>query len=414
MAWIDGVATTAARWPLGQRCARATWRFLAVAAAAAVAARARVRPPQRRHVSVARGAALVAIVVLGHAAAAAGGHGVIDGESVGPVRSSGRAAARGGGRRQARREEAVAGLRDRGVKRLDLVVLRTAAPAATEVATALRRRWPGVLVLGPAGSAVAARRLADLGSVAVPAEGSVIDVGGLRLTVDGSERAARCRRRAPSSAGLGEERHRCPADSFPTMIASAPPPLPRVELALTLGDRTFDLRWRALVGGDRRPRFGRESEVLATVRAAGQAGADIAVTSLPPRLVGPATRAGGLPVAARVSSLEAVEAASEAGAALVLVPADLVDAVADTGTTMALLVEDVGEIDRADLIGDRPVPLAVDTSATANPEEALAIESVAVPWGCRLLCTTNVRRTRRVVETVAALLAAQRRQDDRQ
>ena len=199
------------------------------------------------------------------------------------------------------------------------------------------------------------------------------------------------------------------------MIASAPPPLPRVELALTLGDRTFDLRWRALVGAViAAPRFGRESEVLAMVRAAGQAGADIAVTSLPPRLVGPATRAGGLPVAARVSSLEAVEAASEAGAALVLVPADLVDAVADTGTTMALLVEDVGEIDRArTLIGDRPVPLAVDTSATANPEEALAIESVAVPWGCRLLCTTNVRRTRRVVETVAALLAAQRGQDDR-
>jgi len=115
------------------------------------------------------------------------------------------------------------------------------------------------------------------------------------------------------------------------MIASAPPPLPRVELALTLGDRTFDLRWRALVGAViAAPRFGRESEVLAMVRAAGQAGADIAVTSLPPRLVGPATRAGGLPVAARASSLEAVEAASEAGATLVLVPADLVDAVADT------------------------------------------------------------------------------------
>jgi len=43
----------------------------------------------------------------------------------------------------------------------------------------------------------------------------------------------------------------------------------------------------------------------------------------------------------------------------------------------------------------------------------LAIESVAVPWGCRLLCTTDVRRTRRVVETVAALLAAQRGQAHR-
>jgi hypothetical protein len=200
------------------------------------------------------------------------------------------------------------------------------------------------------------------------------------------------------------------------MTASAPPPLPRIELVLTLGDKTFDLRWRALVGAVvAAPRFGRESEVLATVRAAGNVGADIAVTSLPPRLVGPATRAGGLPVAARVSSLEAVRAASEAGAALVLVPADLVGEVADGGTTVALLVDDVGDIDRArTVIGDRPVPLAVDTSAAATPEEALAIESVAVPWGCRLLCTTDVRRTRRVVETVAALLAAQHGQDDRQ
>jgi hypothetical protein len=98
-----------------------------------------------------------------------------------------------------------------------------------------------------------------------------------------------------------------------------------------------------------------------------------------------------------------------------LAPADLVDGGAGARTAVALLVEDVGEIDRArTVIGDRPVPLAVDTSATATPEEALAIESVAVPWGCRLLCTTDVRRTRRVVETVAALLAAQRGQDDRQ
>jgi hypothetical protein len=58
--------------------------------------------------------------------------------------------------------------------------------------------------------------------------------------------------------------------------------------------------------------------------------------------------------------------------------------------------------------------LAIDTSAIATREEALAIESVAVPWGCRLLCTTDVRRTRRVVETIAALLAAQRGRADRQ
>jgi hypothetical protein len=198
------------------------------------------------------------------------------------------------------------------------------------------------------------------------------------------------------------------------MIASALPPVPRVDLVLTLGDKTFDLRWWSLVGAViAAPRFGRESEVLAAVRAAGQAGADVAVTSLPPRLIGPAARSGVMPVAARVSSLDAAEAASMAGAALVLVRADLVGAVADAGTMVALLVDDLGDLERArSVVRDRSVPLAIDTSATATREEALAIESVAIPWGCRLLCTTDVRRTRRVVETVAALLAAQRGRED--
>jgi hypothetical protein len=202
----------------------------------------------------------------------------------------------------------------------------------------------------------------------------------------------------------------CPADSFPTVIESAPPPVPHIDLALTFGGTTFDLRWRALVGAViAAPRFGGESEVLAAVRAAGQAGADLAVTSLPPRLVGPATRAGAVPIAAKVSSLEAVEVAAEVGAALVLVPVDLVGAANAAGATVAVLIDDVGDIARAgSVIRDRPVPLAIDTSAIPTREEALAVESVAVPLGCRLLCTSDVRRTRRVVETVAALLAAQR------
>jgi hypothetical protein len=198
------------------------------------------------------------------------------------------------------------------------------------------------------------------------------------------------------------------------MIESALPPLPQVELALTLAGTAFDLRWRALVGAVvAPPRYGRENEVLAAVRAAGQAGADVAVTSLPPRLVGPTIRAGGVPVAARVSSLDAAEAAAEVGAALVLAPAELMEAAADAGLPVALLVDDLADIDRArSRVGARPVPLAIDTSAIAAREEALAVESVAVPLGCRLLCTNDVRRTRRVVEAVAALLAAQRRTVD--
>jgi hypothetical protein len=198
------------------------------------------------------------------------------------------------------------------------------------------------------------------------------------------------------------------------MIESALPQMPHVDLALTLGDATFDLRWRALVGAViAAPRFGRESEVLATVRAAGQAGADVAVTSLPPRLVGPATRVGAVPIAAKASSLDGVKAASAVGAALVLVPIDLVGPATDSGATVALLVDDLGNIDRArSMVGNRRLPLAIDTSALSTREEALAVESVAVPLGCRLICTNDVRRTRRVVETVSALLAAQRRQAD--
>jgi competence protein ComEC len=197
--WIDGVATAAARWPLGQ-LRPGHVALLAVAAAAAVAgARARPDPegdgeppsgpPQRRQASVTRAcAALVAIVVLVHAAAAAVGPGVIDGEAVGPGaqlwQCGGAAAVIVDGR--ARGEAVLAGLRDRGVVRVDVVVLRTAAPAAAEVAATLRRRWPRVVVLGPAVSAAAARRVANLGAVAVPTAGTVVDLGGLRLTVQGS------------------------------------------------------------------------------------------------------------------------------------------------------------------------------------------------------------------------------------
>jgi hypothetical protein len=190
---------------------------------------------------------------------------------------------------------------------------------------------------------------------------------------------------------------------------SAPPPVPRVELTLQLGDSTFDLRWRALVAGVvPAPRFGRESEVLATVRAAGQAGADLAVASLPPRLIGPAARAGGVPMAVKVSSLDEARVALGAGAALVLVPVDLAAAAAEAGWTAAMLVDDLGAIDRArSLAEDHPMPLAVDSSGLP-PTEALAVESAAIPSGCRLVCTTDVRRTRRVVEAVAALLAARR------
>ncbi|HET6835827.1 MAG TPA: ComEC/Rec2 family competence protein [Acidimicrobiales bacterium] len=202
LAWIDGVATAAARWPLGG-LQTGHVAFLAVAAAAAIAARAWARPDTegnagrppgrrgRRCTSVTRGAAaLVAVAVLVHAAAASRGPGLVNGEAVGPGaqlwQGGGAAALIVDGR--ARDMAVLSGLRDRGVARLDVVVLRTAAQGAAELAATLRRRWPGVVVLGPEDSSSMARRVDGVAPVTVPSTGAVIDLGGLRLTVSASTR----------------------------------------------------------------------------------------------------------------------------------------------------------------------------------------------------------------------------------
>jgi competence protein ComEC len=200
LAWIDGVATAAARWPLG-RLQAGHVAFLAVAATAAIVARAWACPDTdgdagrspghcgRRCTSVTwKAAALVALAVLVHAAAASRGPGLVNGEAVGPGaqlwQGGGAAAVIVDGR--ARDAAVLAGLRDRGVARLDVVVLRTAAQGAAEVAATLRRRWPGVVVLGPGGSNSAVRRIDGVAPVTVPTTGTVIDLGGLRLTVSAS------------------------------------------------------------------------------------------------------------------------------------------------------------------------------------------------------------------------------------
>jgi competence protein ComEC len=200
LAWIDGVATAAARSPLGQLRAGHV-AFLAAAALAAIATRSQGGPETegdaalhrrrrgRRSVDVTRGvAALVTVAVLVHAAAGSRGPGVVDGEAVGPGaqlwHGGGAAALIVDGR--ARQQAVLSGLRDRGVARLDVLVLRTAAHGAVEVAATLRRRWPGVVVLGPEASGSTARRIDGAASVAVPTTGTVIDFGGLRLTVTGS------------------------------------------------------------------------------------------------------------------------------------------------------------------------------------------------------------------------------------
>ena len=198
LVWIDGVATAAARWPLGQLRA-GHLALLALAATATIAAHRRAHPGtegdalgpprHRRHrgATATRGAAaLVAVAVLAHAAAGRASD-VIDDEAVGPGarlwQNGGAAALIVDGR--ARAAAVLAGLRERGVLRLDVVVLRTATVGAADVADTLRRRWPAVVVLSPESLAPAPRR-EDGSQVAVPAAGTVIDLGGLRLTVSGS------------------------------------------------------------------------------------------------------------------------------------------------------------------------------------------------------------------------------------
>ncbi|HLM62854.1 MAG TPA: ComEC/Rec2 family competence protein [Acidimicrobiales bacterium] len=84
-------------------------------------------------------------------------------------------------------------LRDAGVRRVDLVVLRTGSPATAEVAATLRRRWPAIVVLVPpvvreagrSGRGPPAGPMATVTGASVPPEGGALDIGGLRLTVDG-------------------------------------------------------------------------------------------------------------------------------------------------------------------------------------------------------------------------------------
>lgn len=198
------------------------------------------------------------------------------------------------------------------------------------------------------------------------------------------------------------------------MIDPATPPVPRVELTLTLGGTSFDLRWRALVAAVvPAPRFGREGEVLAGVRTARDAGADLADVSLSPRLIGPAAGAGLVPVVVRARSIPEAAAARRAGAGLVLVPADVVADVAVADGPVAVVIDDVGHLERARAVAERHgVALAIDVTARVSAG-AMALESAAIAGGCRVVCTADVRRTRRVVETVAALLAARREVPER-
>jgi hypothetical protein len=177
---------------------------------------------------------------------------------------------------------------------------------------------------------------------------------------------------------------------------------------IELRGRAYDLSTRALVAAVVPvPRFGREGEVAAAVQRAHDARADLADVSLEPRLLGPVA-GGPLPVCARVTDIQAAGAAHAAGAHLLLVPPALAPEAHDRGWPVAVVVDDVSALGKAQSTAHAlGVPTAIDTAGRPE-EDALAQESVAVAAGCRIVRTTDVRRSRRVVEVVAALLEARR------
>lgn len=203
--------------------------------------------------------------------------------------------------------------------------------------------------------------------------------------------------------------------SSAVVIAPPPPPVPCVAVSLSLRGGAVDLASRVLVAGVVPvPRFGRESEVVATAAALADAGADLVDVSLPPRMIGPVARSGRVPVAVRVGSVDQAVAAGRAGAAVVLVPAALLaDAIGDQdlaglGAVPAGVVDDLAELAEARMAAEPlGVPLAFDASRR-SAADAMASEAAAVAEGCRLLRTTDVRRSRRVAEVMGAVLGARR------
>jgi hypothetical protein len=195
----------------------------------------------------------------------------------------------------------------------------------------------------------------------------------------------------------------------------APLPVPLVDAAVPLAAGTVDVRSRVLVAGVvPPPRFGREAEVVASAAALVAAGADLVDVSLPPRLAGPVAATPGTSVAMQADTVDAAVAAARVGARVVLVAPSLADAasasVAAVGrgdrTTVAIVVGDLADVPAGRAAtGPRRLALVFDATRWSGAE-AMARESAALVAGCRVLRTTDVRRSRRVAEVLGALLAA--------
>jgi len=187
LAWLDGVAGAAVRWPLGEL----RLPHLVALAGAAVLMSARRRPgaafgggTRARRWPVGLGATMAAATVVVTVASVSRTGPDLAAAPVGPGaevwRAGGATAVVVDGR--APPAALLAGLREVDVGRVDLVVVRTPARAALEVAALLRHRWPGAAVLVPRAAADLVAAVPGLAGAQTPQAGAILQVGGIRLT----------------------------------------------------------------------------------------------------------------------------------------------------------------------------------------------------------------------------------------
>lgn len=186
LAWIEAVALAGARWPLGEL--RMAQLLLILCALVVVVG---VRPASVQWRGLARGlrvtgAALGVLALvsaawvpaqIGTAAAPAGPTAVGAGMTL--WRGGGAVLVEIDGR--ASESDLSAGLRQAGVGRVDILVVRTVAERAVSVAARARQRWPTVVVLAPAGV------VDQIAGATTPPLGSTMDIGGLRVRFNATE-----------------------------------------------------------------------------------------------------------------------------------------------------------------------------------------------------------------------------------
>ena len=364
---------------------------------------------------------------------------------------------------RARAPAVLAGLREAGAERVDVLVLRTGARAAVELADALARARPVGAVVVPGGPSGVLPGSVLAGATS-PRRGTAVDVGGLRLTITGNadgrldiEVTPRPRvsrpDRAPLAGGSGatasntrsrRDGHRFALTGFASRGSASRPPI------LGRRDRADPPRpARRRVGTDRGqgrgppvPGPGGRRRAAAQVRPRGRGGRGRRRPGLARRRPGrrvAAPPAGGrrgasgrLPVAMRATTADELAVAFSVGAHVVMVPSSLAgEAVRAAGATLgpsgsgepadrsgagssshpavSVLVDDLDALEAARAQAEpQSLPLAFDSTAWSGAA-ATARESAAVAGGCRLLRSSDVRRSRRVAEVMAALLAARRR-----